>query len=66
MEHAVRLPGRSRALVALVAFVLGAGGATLTYAALDEGSLDLTSGDAPAAKRAGHAGIGNLTGDENP
>ena len=66
MEHALRLPGRNSALVVLVAFVLGAGGATLTYAAVDEGSLDLTSGEGPAAKHAGHAGIGNLAGDEKP
>jgi hypothetical protein len=39
MEHALRLPGRDSALVALVSFVLGAGGATLTYAAVGEARL---------------------------
>jgi hypothetical protein len=59
MEHALRLPGRSSVLVALIAFVLGAGGATLTYAAADGGSIDLGSGDAQT-RPAPHAGVGNL------
>jgi hypothetical protein len=59
MEHALRLPGRSSVLVALIAFVLGAGGATFTYAAADSGSIDLGSGDA-SVRPAPHAGVGNL------
>ena len=35
----------------LLAFVIGAGGATLTYAAVDGASLDLTSGDGPATTK---------------
>ena len=58
MEHALKLPGRNSALVALIAFVLGAGGATLTYAAADGASFDLTSGDGPVSKQAPHAGTG--------
>ena len=62
MEHALRLPGRNSLLVALVAFVLGASGATLTYAAADSGSIDLTSGDG-AVRPAPHAGTsGGVTG----
>ena len=62
MEHALRLPGRTSLLVALVAFVLGASGATLTYAAADSGSIDLTSGDG-GVRPAPHAGTsGGVTG----
>jgi hypothetical protein len=57
MDHALKLPGRNSALVALIAFVLGAGGATLTYAAADAGSLDLTTSDAQV-RPAPHAGVG--------
>jgi hypothetical protein len=60
MEHALRLPGRSSVLIALIAFVLGAGGATFTYAAADSGSIDLTSGDGSPPRPAPHAGVGNL------
>jgi hypothetical protein len=58
MEHALRLPGRNSLLVALVAFVLGASGATLTYAAADSGSIDFGSGDGSSVRPAPHAGIG--------
>ena len=47
----------------LIAFIIGAGGATLTYAAVDSGSIDLTSGDGPAAKQAPHAGTGGVSLD---
>ena len=56
MEHALRLPGRNSLLVALIAFVLGAGAATLTYAAADSGSIDWTSGDGTSVRPAPHAG----------
>ena len=63
MEHALKLPGRNSALVALIAFTIGASGATLTYAAADSGSLDLTSGNGSVTKPAPHAGIGPLSAD---
>ncbi len=58
MEQALRLPTARTLLVPLLAFVIGACGATLTYAAVDGASLDLTTGDGPASKRAPHAGTG--------
>jgi hypothetical protein len=66
MEQALTLPKRSSLLVPLLAFVIGAGGATLTYAAVDGASFDLTSGDGPAAKRAPHAGTGGVTAKHAP
>ena len=66
MEQVLTLPNSRALLVPLLAFVIGAGGATLTYAAVDGASLDLTSGDGPAAKRAPHAGTGGATAKHAP
>ena len=41
MEQALRLPTARTLLVPLIDFIIGAGGATLTYAAVDSGSIDL-------------------------
>lgn len=56
MEQALRLPNVRALLVPLIAFIIAAAGATLTYAAVDSGAIDMTSGDSPAAKQAPHAG----------
>jgi hypothetical protein len=58
-----KTPTARALLVPLIAFIIGAGGATLTYAAVDSGSIDLTSGDGPAAKQAPHAGTGGVSLD---
>ena len=63
MEQALRLPNARALLVPVIAFIIGAGGATLTYAAVDDGSIDLTSGEGPAAKQAPHAGTGGVSLD---
>jgi hypothetical protein len=65
MEHALKLPGRNSLLVALIAFVVGAGGATLTYAAVEGASFDLGSGDG-SVRPAPHAGTSGGVTAETP
>ena len=61
MQQSVRLPNPRSLLVPLMAFAIGAGGATITYAAIDGASFDLSSDGSPAATQgspAPHAGVG--------
>jgi hypothetical protein len=61
MQYTVRLPNARSLLVPIVAFAVGAGGATITHAAIDGASFDLSSDDSPAAKQgspAPHDGVG--------
>jgi hypothetical protein len=69
MQQALSLSAPRSLLVPLLAFAIGAGGATVTYAAIDGASFDISSsGDAPAVKSAPvapHAGVGG-TAVETP
>ena len=66
MEQALRLPNARALLVPLIAFIIGAGGATLTYAAVDSGSIDLTSSEGSVSRPAPHAGIGGAGAKHAP
>jgi hypothetical protein len=66
MEQALRLPTARTLLVPLIAFIIGAGGATLTYAAVDSGSIDLTSSDGADTRPAPHAGVGGAGAKQAP
>ena len=61
MQYSVRLPNPRSLLVPLVAFAIGAGGATITNVAIDSASSDLSSDGSPAAQQGSstpHAGVG--------
>jgi hypothetical protein len=70
MQQALSLPSPRSLLVPLLAFAIGAGGATVTYAAIDGASLDISSsGDASAVRSAPvapHAGVGGATVESPP
>jgi hypothetical protein len=64
MAQALSLSSPRSLLVPILAFVVGAGGATVTYAAIDGTSFDPTSSSgAKPAHVAPHAGVGGATVD---
>jgi hypothetical protein len=65
MEHALKLPGHTSLLVALIAFVVGAGAATLTYSAVEGASFELGSGGG-SVRPAPHAGTSGGLKTERP
>jgi hypothetical protein len=59
MAQALSLSNPRSLLVPILAFVVGAGGATATYAAIDSTSFDPTSSSGSTqARLAPHAGVG--------
>jgi hypothetical protein len=59
MSHALTLSNPRSLLVPILAFVVGAGGATATYAAIDGSSFDPTSSSGTSQRQvAPHAGVG--------